>query len=65
MGIAIQHYNRTRVGDVAGDHPEDDHQGHHPGGRRAGRARTPSHTRRLPQTSRLALLPAYEPMGLA
>ena len=25
--------------------PASDHQGHHPGGRRAGRARTPSHTR--------------------
>ena len=58
--------NPTRVGDMAGDHPQDDHQGRHPGGRHAGRARTPSRTRSTAATrSGPALLPAYEPVGLA
>ena len=58
--------NPARVGTVADDHPQDDRQGRHPARRRAGRTRTPSRTRPLPRRQqRLALLPAYEPAGLA
>ena len=62
--------NPTRVGAMAGDHPQDDHQDRHAQGRHVGRDRTPSHTHPLPPPAHAgtamspALLPAHEPQGL-